>query len=104
MQTGTCPESMVTLQKASGYQVATGPATLDRHYVRAGEIAERPACPAVLRGQLLEQLPVPCDIVINTTSYRCEDASAQLNFSHPGTYQVRVVAFPYLDANFAITV
>ncbi len=69
-------------------------------YVLDGAIADRPANPAVLTGASLSALPVPCSIRINATSYDCTEATADLTFSHPGTYTITVTAWPYQDKVF----
>ena len=69
-------------------------------YVVAGAVVDRPANPAVLTGAVLSDLPIPCKIQINAASYDCAEATATLAFDHPGTYSIRVVAFPHVDAEF----
>lgn len=72
------------------------------HYVRDGAAILRPANPAVLTGLQLSGLPVPCTIRINGTAYPCSEAVADLQFDQPGTYAVRVEAWPYLDKEFNV--
>lgn len=98
---GSVPASMVELQ---GDNVYVGDADPRRHWIDKGEVAERPDSPAVLAGSVLSQLPAPCTVWINGAAYLCTDTSAQLDFTYPGTYHVRVEAFPFLDATFTVTV
>ena len=72
----------------------------DTKYVVDGVLTDRPANPAVLTGAVLSSLPVPCQIKINATSYDCTDSTATLAFDHPGTYTIKVIAFPHIDAEF----
>ena len=97
--TGDVPEEMVELQGENVYVGAIDGAT---QYVVAGKIAERPRNRAVLVGRELANLPVPCQIQINGTTYDCVDGRASLNFAYPGTYRIRITGFPCLDAEFEI--
>ncbi|MDQ1817294.1 hypothetical protein RBA41_28710 [Massilia sp. CCM 9210] len=96
---GDVPKSMIALQ---GDRVFVGDIDGRTHYVRDGHKYARPANPALLVGLDLTQLPMPCDVVINDKTYPCGDGRATLSFKLPGRYRVRVVAFPFLDANFEI--
>ena len=72
-------------------------------YVLNKVITHRPANPAVLTGKALTALPIPCTIKINKIAYDCKDDHADLNFVYPGTYTIVIVAFPFLDATFTVT-
>ena len=69
-------------------------------YVVDGVVTNRPANPAVLTGATLSNLPVPCDIRVNQTVYKCTEDHAELTFDQPGTYTILVSAWPYLDGEF----
>jgi len=71
-------------------------------YVVDGTVIDRPACPATLDGYTLNSLPVPCEIKVNDSSYPCDESSATLAFNLPGTYSIKVIAWPYLDGEFSI--
>ena len=70
-------------------------------YVLDGEVLDRPACPAVLTGSVLTDLPVPCVIDINGTKYDCDEESADLDLG-AGSHTITVIAFPYLDGVFNV--
>jgi hypothetical protein len=72
-------------------------------YVVKGRVEPRPASPAQFGDRVLFGLPVPCQIVINGTSYQCYEPAATIDFTYKGTYSIAVRAFPYQDANFQIT-
>ena len=72
----------------------------DIQWVDAGEIAARPAQAPTLTGLVLASLPDPCEVIIEGTRYEVTGGTATLSFSLPGTYAVRVEAFPYLPADF----
>ena len=71
-------------------------------YVANGAVTDRPACPAHLSGNTLNGLPVPCEIKVNDSTYHCDETSATLLFNQPGTYAIKVIAWPYLDGEFEI--
>ncbi len=70
------------------------------HYVTDKAITPRPTQLTVLEGAILKNLPVPSEIYINNEVYQCDDEQVELEFDQPGTYQIKVVAFPYLDSEF----
>jgi hypothetical protein len=99
LSVGAVPESMIELQ---GANVFVGEIDADTQYVKDGQACQRPVNPASRTENLLHQLPAPCQIIINGKSYPCADPTAELTFTYPGTYQVRVEAFPFLDASFEV--
>jgi hypothetical protein len=104
---GTCADSVVEAQAQAEGQIsmsAEAGCSGDSHYVVDGVVTERPANPATLNGMTLANLPVPCTIRINSAEYPCNDTTAELTFDYPATYAIRVMAFPYLDASFEVTV
>lgn len=76
-------------------------------YVVDGALVSRPAGPAALVGNELQNLPVPALIVVQSTLSRrvfySGEATQALSFDFPGTYRVWVQAFPYLDTEFSLT-
>ena len=70
-------------------------------YVLAGEVLDRPACPAIFDDGALINLPVPCVIDINGTKYDCDEDSAELDLG-AGSHKITVIAFPYLDGVFNV--
>lgn len=73
-------------------------------YVFQNAIHARPTNPAILNGHVLSALPAPCKITINKIEYDCKDVTADLDFTYPGVYAIRVSAWPYLDKDFTVTV
>jgi len=74
------------------------------HYVQGGKLVRKTACPAVLDGYVLRELPVPCRVSVDMTTYACEDDTAAIEIDQPGTYTITVRAVPHLDGVFALTV
>ena len=99
--TGSMPAEMLALQDGNIYVGAVDP---DRQYIVDGLATPRPASPATLAGTTLSNLSIPCVIRINTSDYPCLDNTATLNLQQAGTYAVTVIAFPFLDATFTITI
>lgn len=77
---------------------------IDQIYYDRGGLRVKQQCPAVLDGQTLSNLPVPCQLIIDNRCYTCEDSVTQLNFTYPGVYLVEVRAWPYLPKTFKVVV
>jgi hypothetical protein len=75
---------------------------MDTDYVKEGTVVPRPANTATLSGMELQNLPVPCTITLEGVDHECTDDTCELSFSHPGTYPVKVSAWPMLDATFEV--
>lgn len=71
-------------------------------YALNGEAVPRPENPTTVSGQTLENVPVPATVIINGTSYETNVSTVELGFSQPGTYAVKVVAWPHLDKEFSV--
>lgn len=71
-------------------------------YVANGGVHPRPPNPAEFNGTRLTGLPANTIIYINNTPYACDDGYADLEFTHPGTYRIRVECWPHLDKEFTI--
>jgi hypothetical protein len=71
-------------------------------YVLNGKAVARPDNPTTVSGQTLDNVPTPATIIINGTSYDINESRVELGFSQPGTYDVKVVAWPYLDKEFSV--
>ena len=78
-------------------QLIVGKANPDTHYIKNGQITDRPTQQTKLNGLTLTDLPVPCTIHINGTPYECNSDTAELEFDQPTTYTIRVEAWPYQD-------
>lgn len=71
-------------------------------YVLNGEVVPRPENPTTVSGQTLENVPVPATVIVNGTRYETNESRVELGFSQPGTYAVKVVAWPHLDKEFSV--
>lgn len=71
------------------------------YYVVDGVATFRPACPAVLDGLILSDLPVPCVLDINGKQYNVDQPEVELDLAI-GLFIIKVIAFPYLDGVFDV--
>lgn len=75
----------------------------ETQYIKDGEITLRPTQLTTLTGMTLNNLPTPCQIIIDGISYDGVDSpTVELEFDETGTHNIKVVAFPYLDKEFTI--
>lgn len=82
--------------QATGLRYAEG-SHGDGQYLVAGQVLDRPQMGAELNGNAIVGLPFGATIIINNTAYQCDDDHAELEFDQPGTYSIRVIAWPYLN-------
>jgi hypothetical protein len=106
LRSGQCQESDLELQAGDG-QATIERENPDHHdgnaYVLEGVITERPAMPATIDGMAISSIPVGAVLTIESVDYTITDGEAELSFTLPGTYHVKLALFPYLDAQFEVT-
>jgi len=102
---GNMPNFMLVDQPLEeGHTIAEGKGRWDTHHVVAGEIKGRQPNPATASGLRLSDVPNPSDVTIDGGNpQRVTDGVVDLSFTLPGTYEVRVHSWPYLDAVFKVT-
>lgn len=71
-------------------------------YVLNGLVTDRPENPAALSGLTLLNVPVPSIIQIGNQAYDATESTVDFEFNLPGTYIVKVIAWPYLDKEFTV--
>ena len=74
-----------------------GSGDAESHYIKDGQITERPNQQTKLKGLMLTDLPAPCTIYINDQSYEGDSETAELEFDQPTTYEIKVESWPYID-------
>jgi hypothetical protein len=80
-----------------------GSGDMETQYILSGEITPRPTQLTTLTDLTLTNLPTPCQIIIDGTSYDGVDSpTVDLEFDESGTHNIKVVAFPYLDKEFSV--
>jgi hypothetical protein len=105
LMSGHTTDEINYIKTMPGHHVVEG-AEADREndYVDDGVVLPRPACPAVLTGNELSNVPVPALLTINGKPYNTTEADITLAFPKPGAYKVVVEAWPYLDGTFEINI
>lgn len=71
-------------------------------YVLNGDVLDRPLNPTTLSGLTLNNVPVPAEVWIDRVRYDTNEPVVEIAFQYPGKHKIRVVSFPYLDAEFDI--
>lgn len=74
-----------------------GSADPDLHYIKDGQVTDRPVQQTKLTGLTLTDLPVPCTIYINDQAYECNSETAELEFDQPTMYTISVESWPYQE-------
>jgi hypothetical protein len=77
---------------------------LRQAYILNGQVTERPPSPVALTNLTLQHLPMGGDLFIDGTRYEITDTTVELEFPLPGTFNLRVERFPYLDWTGSVTV
>ncbi|GAC1315517.1 MAG: hypothetical protein NVSMB28_00070 [Collimonas sp.] len=98
---GSVPESMLALQ---GDSIHVGDINGQTQYVVDGVATRRPVNPAKLVGSTLTDVPTGTVVTIGNSQYAVDDGRADLQFAYPGTYNLQLTCFPYLDTTIEITV
>jgi hypothetical protein len=60
--------------------------------------------PTILTDNTLTEVPVGSTVTVNDKVYIASESIVELSFTQPGTYSIVVSLFPYLDAQFKVTV
>ncbi|MEN7429149.1 hypothetical protein VA599_00240 [Chromobacterium sp. TRC.1.1.SA] len=103
LQTGLASLENVEVEFALGKLLLQGEADPLTQYVRSdGVIEARPHNPARLDGMVLRDLPAPCVLMLDGTSYDCDDTECELSFSLPGLHHIQVEAWPMQSAVFEV--
>ncbi|OVE49464.1 hypothetical protein [Chromobacterium violaceum] len=102
LQTGVASRENVEVEFALGKPLLQGEADPLTQYIAGGEVAPRPVNPAWLDGMVLRNLPVPCVLIVDGTSYDCDDTECELSFALPGLHHIQVEAWPARSATFEV--
>lgn len=93
------PDGIVALDKNS--YVTTGFIDPSEFYFANQKITPRPEQNTVLDGLTLRNLPVPSEIFVNGTRYKCDEETVELDLEE-GTYEVIIKSFPYKERIYEI--
>ncbi len=76
---------------------------LDDSWWFYGQARKRPAYPAAMEGLTLRGVRPGSTITIEGQRYECtEGGSVELSFQFPGTYEVTVTRWPYLNGRYTV--
>lgn len=105
VQISTTPKAQEVeriLQAGQDYVLVPSSTYGPTEYIHNGRLATRPEMPTDLNGLTLTDVPVPCLVYINREAYMTEDSTVELEFDQPGTYNIRLECWPYLDKEFTV--
>lgn len=75
----------------------------DTWWFCSGEARKRQACPVIPDGQILRGVLPGSTITIEGQQYECpEGGDVELSFQYPGTYEITVTRWPYLDGRYTV--
>lgn len=75
----------------------------DSWWFYGGEARQRQACPVAVDGLVLRGVRPGSTITIEGQQYECvEGGDVELSFQYPGTYEITVTRWPYLDGRYTI--
>jgi hypothetical protein len=102
---GSCPADLIAVQAQEGETSVEfdGQVSDVTHYFDGSIIAPRPANPATLSGLNIDDVPEGSVLEIEGTRYPVTDTVVHLSFTYPGTYDVKLFSFPWLDTSFEVT-
>ena len=81
-------------------------------YVLSSEVVDKPLQGSLINktsatvGELitLSSLPIPCEVYVDNTIYEVPDGELILAVSLPGTIEIVIKSFPYLDKSFTVDI
>ncbi len=104
VQTLQGPTDLVIAPFLARWDGGHAPGALDGSWwLYGGQARQRPACPVVADGLSLRGVRPDSTITIEGRQYPCADGGdVELSFQFPGTYEVTVARWPYLDGRYTI--
>jgi len=96
-RTVVCSAKQLSVQVGPGEGYLPGTIDDDLHYVNQGQITRRPVLPVTTTRHTLYGVPEGTVIEIDDQQYTADGQAVELEFSLPGTYQVRLNKWPYLE-------
>lgn len=75
----------------------------DSWWFYGGQARKRQACPATVDGMTLRGVRPGSIIIIEGQQYECaEGGDVELSFQYPGTYEITVTRWPYLEGRYIV--
>jgi len=87
-------EAIIRANTELPYVQIVPPVSPEAHYAPGGVLTTRPASTARLVGNLLKGVPAGATVVIEGQAYSTDGTDIVLEFERPGTYLIKVDAFP----------
>ena len=79
------------------------PGSLDDSWWFYGQVRKRQPCPVAIEGLTLRGVRPGSAIKIEGQQYECtEGGDVELSFQYPGTYEITVTRWPYLDGRYVV--
>ena len=76
------------------YVQIVAPVSPEAYYAPDGVLTPRPASTTHLVGDLLKGVPAGATVIIEGQEYTADGTDIVLEFEHPGTYLIKIDAFP----------
>lgn len=102
----TCSESAFWSNVEDADWVA-GTFNADKYYIDPGTVhpVPRPEMEGVtVAGNIVSGLPAPCEVECNGAEYKITDGEFEYDTPVPGTYPIKIKAWPYIEWEGEITV
>ena len=99
----SAPDELADANKTPGVPSVSGTWSSKTHWVKDGEITERPTQQTTATGTTLSNLPNPCSVYIFRQRFEVSDGIAELDLPAEGIYFVRVESWPFIDYETIIT-
>jgi hypothetical protein len=101
----SCPPDMIEIQLAENEYYIESEDTVDDSlfYISEEVVVQRPELSIIVEGITVYNLPNPSTLIVEGSLYEVTDGEAELSFSFPGTYTVRIQSFPYKDKTIEVT-
>ncbi|WP_240632009.1 hypothetical protein [Alcaligenes faecalis] len=102
-QTVSGPQEFVITPTLTSWDGDYAPGALDDSWWFYGQVRKRQPCPVVIEGQVLRGVRPGSVITIESQQYECaEGGDVELSLQYPGTYEITVTRWPYLDGRYTI--
>ena len=97
LQSVQCPEEFMLCGPHERYVPAPALVDPDLWYVQGGQLVKRPVLTVQISGHQLLGVPTGAQILIEGQVYRADGSTIELDFPLPGSYEITVAQWPYLD-------
>lgn len=93
-----CPDTIIDIQTQLGENYLEHPIIDDSlYFISNRQVIERPVFDVSLNGQTLIGVPTDAIVTIEGVEYIADGTDIELSFSLPGTYNIKLSLFPFVD-------